>query len=314
MVRRGRRTSPRGRISSRDPAAPFRVSKTYETWDEEALDAGDTDAKGYEYEDEPMSLREVLRELDRGGFHEVEDVGDVVRARTTDPVRNRAHFERGLDTYYGLHIRGSQRALGRLLTTIASRHPRMMRDPKRTSRPSRHREHGSRDPAARISAAALAPQRLRDRVRDLKYAHSESYRGTRGSGPPMNPRTELARIRPLIAQARRLVRPGRERDLESVEQTYERAVDEVRSRSTYADLSPGYVSSALERVTLRPAFKKGDRTARGVIEDVGEYSRSDGPLYGVRNERGVFDRVWESTLVWPALHGKSQRAQRRRAT
>jgi hypothetical protein len=70
------------------------------------------------------------------------------------------------------------------------------------------------------------------------------------------------------------------------------------------------VLNALGHITLRPAFRVGQRTSRGVVEHVGEYSDFDGWLYGVRNERGVFDRVWESTLVHPAQRDLASTARK----
>ena len=180
------------------------------------------------------------------------------------------------------------------------------RDPKRHAR----RGQVFRVPAARITSSQLAPQRLRERIRELQREHADAY-ASRGARP-VDPRDQLRKIQPLIRQAKTLVWPPDRRGLENVDDAYRRANEAVRSGSIYASLSPGYVLNALGRLTLRPAFKEGDRTSRGVVENVGEPSPSDGWLYGVRDERGVFDRVWESTLVWPALHGRATPTRRTR--
>ena len=191
-------------------------------------------------------------------------------------------------------------------------------EPGLSSRDARARRHARRgqvfrDPAARITSSQLAPQRFRDRVRELQREHADAY-ASRGARP-IDPRDQLRKIQPLIRQARTLVWTHDRRRLDDIDESYRRANEAIRSGSTYRNLEPGYVLNALGRLTLRPAFKEGDRTSRGVVENVGSPSPSDGWLYGVRDERGVIDRVWESTLVWPALHGSrapTRRARRKR--
>lgn len=46
----------------------FKVSKTYETWNEEAYEAGETDDKGWIYEDEEFTLSELIREITDNGI------------------------------------------------------------------------------------------------------------------------------------------------------------------------------------------------------------------------------------------------------
>lgn len=46
------------------------ISITYETWDDEAAEAGDTDDKGYESEDVPHTWREAIEVIRDGGFSE----------------------------------------------------------------------------------------------------------------------------------------------------------------------------------------------------------------------------------------------------
>lgn len=91
---------------------PFSVSVTYETWDEESREAGDTDDKGYEYEDARMSLSDVVRELDNyGPFDEVQVMGTLLRAYVADADQN---LRTGEDTMRAIHVRGSERAIRRL--------------------------------------------------------------------------------------------------------------------------------------------------------------------------------------------------------
>ena len=152
-----RRADHVGTHASRDPSQPFKVDKTYETWDEEALQAGETDDKGYDYEDEPMGLREVLRELhvsgpwQYGGVH-TRGQQRVMRFSTTDPDVN---YRTGEETSHTIHIRGSERAIRRLKDVLESsrkssnihmrdavkrrshvRHPRSTPKKSRARRPS----------------------------------------------------------------------------------------------------------------------------------------------------------------------------------
>jgi len=41
----------------------FTVNKTYEIWDQKSIEIGDTDDKGFEYEDHDMDLRYLISEL-----------------------------------------------------------------------------------------------------------------------------------------------------------------------------------------------------------------------------------------------------------
>lgn len=141
-----------------------------------------------------------------------------------------------------------------------------------------------------------AAQDLRDRVRSLKYAFSEAYRHRYER--PIDATTQMAEVARLAARAKTLADPRHRRQLESLRTATESAKRAIRTRAYDAALQPGYVLRHVESVVLKPAFKAGDRTSRGVVEHVGEYSTADGWLYGVRDSRGVFDRVWERTLVW----------------
>jgi len=39
---------------------PVRINITFETWDEESIEVGETDTKGFLAEDEPYTLRELI--------------------------------------------------------------------------------------------------------------------------------------------------------------------------------------------------------------------------------------------------------------
>jgi hypothetical protein len=46
----------------------YPINVTYEVWDEEALNAGDTDDRGFELEDEMMDVQDIVRYIGNNGF------------------------------------------------------------------------------------------------------------------------------------------------------------------------------------------------------------------------------------------------------
>ncbi len=44
------------------------LSQTYETWDEDALECGDTDERGYDWEDVAYTFKELVDLIKREGF------------------------------------------------------------------------------------------------------------------------------------------------------------------------------------------------------------------------------------------------------
>jgi len=103
---------------------PFTVSKTYETWDEDALEAGETNDRGYEYEDENMSLRDVVREIENGRWEhdcmpfELPRGATLLRLYSAD---SDVDYRSGESTSTALHIRGSARAIRRLAEYLGYR-------------------------------------------------------------------------------------------------------------------------------------------------------------------------------------------------
>jgi len=83
----------------------FLVSKTYEIWDEEALEAGETNERGYEFQDEPTSPYDLQRELQSENYAEWSNGGNTGWLSTVDPIYDRRYFEKGEDTRYGLHFK-----------------------------------------------------------------------------------------------------------------------------------------------------------------------------------------------------------------
>ncbi len=44
------------------------ISRTYETWTPDDIEAGDTDSRGFEFTDEPVTFRELVDMIGREGF------------------------------------------------------------------------------------------------------------------------------------------------------------------------------------------------------------------------------------------------------
>lgn len=109
---------------SRDPSAPFIVSKYYEIWDEEALEAGETDDKGADFEKVRMTAREAVNEVkDLGAFEFSESpfrVEEAVRMGRIwlNAVDDDINYRTGERTQYSLFIKGPPNALRRLATYL----------------------------------------------------------------------------------------------------------------------------------------------------------------------------------------------------
>lgn len=161
----------------------------------------------------------------------------------------------------------------------------------------------------------LAPQRLRERTTAMRHSFAREWRGK----SPAAIQRELHAAMRLLLAAQDLADkhyPSTRYHLSEAHRIADYAKDKIIDRRSDASAAPGYIVKAVERIPLKPAFKVGDDTPRGRVSGIGEYSPSNGWLYRVTNERGVRDQVWESTLVWPALHGRGgplRGAARRRA-
>ena len=112
--------------------AQFFVSKTYENWDLEAREFGETNDRGYEFEDEPMSLRDVFRALrDMGGMEP-----SAIPLTRENVIHGRVWFydldgdedwRTGDITHHSLHVRGSERAMRRFADALQSEYPEWFR-------------------------------------------------------------------------------------------------------------------------------------------------------------------------------------------
>lgn len=125
--------SIRGRIKQiqqkrlRHPFEPYYVSKTYDRWDDWALEAGEPSASGYVYEDRSMSLRELLKEIEREGYDSKNVDSGVAHLRgrrkdwhgiTLYGAETHTNIRTGEETNYQLHVYGSERAIHRLVENL----------------------------------------------------------------------------------------------------------------------------------------------------------------------------------------------------
>jgi hypothetical protein len=95
--------------SSMDKKAPFSSSKkfeysiTYSSWDEESLEMGETDDKGYEVEPEVENISEILyKSFDKYGIYYPVSIGTW---ESTEPKEDTDFYEKGIRKYYVLHLR-----------------------------------------------------------------------------------------------------------------------------------------------------------------------------------------------------------------
>jgi len=90
----------------------FLVSKTYEIITPESAENGDAEERGFKYQDEEMTVEDILREIDYNGFtmlssswienHKNSTEQNHTWINTVDPDKN---YTTGEDTFYGLHIK-----------------------------------------------------------------------------------------------------------------------------------------------------------------------------------------------------------------
>lgn len=106
------------------PTKPFKVSKTYDVVTPESAEHGDVDDRGHDFEDEPMSLREALREIrnigPECGSH-VTPHGGRVSIYGTDSDTD---YRTGAETTHAIHVRGKDRNLKRLINAACPRRKR----------------------------------------------------------------------------------------------------------------------------------------------------------------------------------------------
>jgi hypothetical protein len=116
----------RRRLVSRDPAQPYVVSVTYETWNEESLVVGLADLEGFEIDREPMSLRELVDKIADMGSLEMNSGARWTNSRRTQQqitfrtIDEDLDYATGESTMRNLHVESSERAMERLLDVLQS--------------------------------------------------------------------------------------------------------------------------------------------------------------------------------------------------
>lgn len=89
----------------------FQVSKTYEVITPESAEYGETEEKGFEYQDREFDLRELLEEIKNGGFVELSSSNINYEKNNSEITNNwistvdaEQNYLTGSRTYYGLHV------------------------------------------------------------------------------------------------------------------------------------------------------------------------------------------------------------------
>ena len=81
------------------------VHKTFETCTPESLETGEPEFSGYEYENLKMTFKELVIELQDGGYcHLSSSEIDENTWITSEVDHNRDYFERGHETRCSLHL------------------------------------------------------------------------------------------------------------------------------------------------------------------------------------------------------------------
>jgi hypothetical protein len=80
------------------------ISRTYETWTDADLEAGDTDSRGFEFTDEPVTFRELVDMIGREGFFRPScspATGSTFEWLETEPETD---YRTGEQTTFALHF------------------------------------------------------------------------------------------------------------------------------------------------------------------------------------------------------------------
>ena len=84
------------------PKKKFKYSISFETFDEESLEAGQSDVRGYEIKDDTDAIGDILMLANTTyGIYMPVSFGTW---ESTEPVENTDFWERGIRTYYALHL------------------------------------------------------------------------------------------------------------------------------------------------------------------------------------------------------------------
>jgi hypothetical protein len=85
------------------------ISRTYETWTPEDIEAGDTDSRGFEFTDEPVTFRELVDMIGREGFFRPScspATGSAFEWLETEPDID---YRTGEQTIFALHFSGKNK-------------------------------------------------------------------------------------------------------------------------------------------------------------------------------------------------------------
>ena len=84
------------------PNKKFKYSISFESWDEESLEAGQSDVRGYEVDDNVEAIGDILYEANTTyGIYMPVSFGNW---ESTEPEEDRDFWEKGIRKYYTLHI------------------------------------------------------------------------------------------------------------------------------------------------------------------------------------------------------------------
>jgi hypothetical protein len=100
------------------PARHLTVAVTYETWNQNALDIGETDDRGYLQDEAPATCREAIETLEQYGASQLNVMPHVINAYQVDAETD---YRTGETTTHCVHITGSPRNMARVVRMFEAR-------------------------------------------------------------------------------------------------------------------------------------------------------------------------------------------------
>jgi hypothetical protein len=94
-------------IKQADTEVQYTVSIHSESWDEDALEAGEPQGRAVEVDSETLTLDELVREAEKYGIDSVSSptlTEPYVWFKSSAPAEDREHFEQGINKFFALHI------------------------------------------------------------------------------------------------------------------------------------------------------------------------------------------------------------------
>tara|TARA_R110002096_G_scaffold291900_1_gene486118 strand:+ start:2886 stop:3194 length:309 start_codon:yes stop_codon:yes gene_type:complete len=83
------------------------LSTTFETWNQEDLEHGDTDKKGFIFQNEEYSFNDLLEELEDECYHHLSN--SILDSSTWISTDSNIDYRSGEETIYSLHFNGTDR-------------------------------------------------------------------------------------------------------------------------------------------------------------------------------------------------------------